>query len=75
MDAQRGAARLRDEIGRLGERGRGRAYPEALRLRAIAYVDGRKSIEGERRQIAQCDRGHFDARPGSAVSFRVGRSR
>ena len=43
MDTQREAANLRTELGRLTQRGRGRAYPEALRLRAIAYVEARRA--------------------------------
>jgi transposase len=43
MDSKREAASLRTELGRLGPRGRGRAYPEAFRVRVIAYVEARRA--------------------------------
>jgi hypothetical protein len=49
MDTQREAANLRAELGRLVARGRGRAYPEALRLRATAYVEARRAEEAPTR--------------------------
>lgn len=51
MDSKREAADLRTELGQLGPRGRGRAYPEAFRVRVIAYVDARRA-EGASARIA-----------------------
>ncbi len=51
MDSKREAASLRTELGRLGPRGRGRAYPEAFRVRVIAYVEARRA-EGASARVA-----------------------
>ena len=51
MDTKREAASLRTELERRGTRGRGRAYPEAFRLRAFADVEARRT-EGASARIA-----------------------
>jgi|SRR5829696_1194263 len=43
MNRQHEAQAIRAELGQLEHRGRGRAYPEKLRKRMIAYVEARRA--------------------------------
>ena len=51
MNRQHEAQAIRAELAQLEHRGRGRAYPERLRKRMIAYVEARRA-EGAATRIA-----------------------
>jgi hypothetical protein len=51
MKRKQEAQAIRAELAQLEHRGRGRAYPEALRKRMIAYVEARRT-EGASTRVA-----------------------